>query len=59
MKISGGTILAMMPVLMMNVDVKKFTEMSLTDAASTASSLRTAPAVTTADEAASARSLNR
>lgn len=61
MMISGGTILAMMPVLMkITGDVETAT--TLTDAASTASSRHTActaPTATTADEAASAHDHNR
>lgn len=63
MMTSGGTILVMMPVLMMiAVDVEKCMEMSLTDAVSTASSRHTAytaPIATTADEAALAQGHNR
>lgn len=58
MMTNGGTILVMMPVLMMTtVDVEKCTAMILTDAAFTVSSRRTActvPIVTTAGKAASA-----
>lgn len=59
--ISGGTILAMMPVLMkITGDVETAT--TLTDAASTVSGRHTActaPTATTADEAASAHDHNR
>lgn len=61
--ISGGTILVMMPVLMMiSVDVERRTVMTLTDAVSTVSSRRivcTALRATTAGEAASAHGHNR
>ncbi len=61
--ISGGTILDMMPVLMMiTAAVAKCTAMTLTDAASTASSRRTvctALTATTAGVAASAHGHNR
>lgn len=60
---SGGTILVMIPVLMMiTFDVEKCTAMTLTDAASTVSSQHiacTALTATTADEAASAHGHNR
>lgn len=61
--ISGGTILVMMPVLMMITGVvEKCTVTILTDAASTASSQHavcTALIATIADEAASAHDHNR
>lgn len=63
MMTSGGTILVMIPVLMMiTIDVETCMATTLTDAASTASSRHTACTAltaTTAGEAASARGHSR
>lgn len=60
--ISGGTILVMIPVLMMKTNVETRMAMILIDAVYTARGLHTvctAPTVSTADGAASAHDRNR